>query len=70
MPPPPAHVFRSHSYPVHCSAFSTDNHLLFAGDEEGWVTITDLKAKRVVAHWKAHEAGVLGVADWQGGIVR
>ncbi|KAJ9097568.1 hypothetical protein QFC20_006143 [Naganishia adeliensis] len=69
MPPPPAHVFRSHSYPVHCSAFSTDNHLLHAGDEEGWVTITDLQAKRVVAHWKAHEAGVLGVADWQGGIV-
>ncbi|KAJ9095247.1 hypothetical protein QFC21_005613 [Naganishia friedmannii] len=68
-PPPPIHVFRSHSYPLHATAFSANNQLLYAGDEEGWITITDLKVKRVVAHWRAHESGVLGVGEWLGGLV-
>jgi WD40 repeat protein len=69
-PPPPIHVFRSHSHPLHTTAFSANNQLLYAGDEDGWITITDLKVKRVVAHWKAHESGVLGVGEWLGGLVR
>lgn len=68
--PPPSTVFRYHAYPVHAAAFSTDNTLLYAGDEEGWLSITDTKTKRVVAHWRAHEKGVLAVKDWQGGLVR
>jgi WD40 repeat protein len=69
-PPPPKNVFRYHSHPVHSSSFATDNNLLYAGDEEGWVSITDLKSMRVLAHWKAHEKGVLGVSEWMGGVVR
>jgi hypothetical protein len=29
-----------------------------------------LKLKRVISSWKAHGEGVLGVGEWNGGLVR
>jgi len=72
MPPPPTpfHVLRHHQSPIHHLAFSSSNELIYSGDEQGNIAVIDLKLRRVVASWKAHEAGVLGVGEWEGGLVR
>jgi len=72
MPPPPTpfHVLRHHQSPVHHLAFSSSNEVIYSGDEEGNIAVIDLKLRRVVASWKAHEAGVLGVGEWEAGLVR
>jgi hypothetical protein len=55
---------------LHHLAFSHSNDLLYSGDENGNIAITDLKLKRVISSWKAHGEGVLGVGEWNGGLVR
>lgn len=30
----------------------------------------DLRVRRVVAFWKGHEGGVLGLGEWEGGLIR
>lgn len=72
MPPPPTpfHILRAHSAPPSSLHFTAGNAHLIAGDQDGVVSITDLRARRVVASWKAHEGGVLGVGEWAGGVVR
>ncbi|WVQ73498.1 hypothetical protein IAR50_003070 [Cryptococcus sp. DSM 104548] len=70
-PPTPFHTLRTHSSPLaslHFSAFPS-NGLLYAGDQEGWISVLDLRVRRVVAFWKAHEGGVLGLGEWEGGVV-
>ena len=68
--PSPFHVLRHHQSPLHHVAFSHSNELLYSGDEEGNIAITDLKLKRVISSWKAHSEGVLGVGEWDSGLVR
>ncbi|KAH8089136.1 WD40-repeat-containing domain protein [Filobasidium floriforme] len=68
-PPSPFHVLRHHQSPLHHLAFSHSNDLLYSGDEDGNIAITDLKLKRVISSWKAHGEGVLGVGEWDGGLV-
>ncbi|KGB79303.2 WD-repeat protein [Cryptococcus deuterogattii R265] len=69
--PVPFHTIRIHSSPLASLHFSTSppNSLLYAGDQDGWISVLDLKVRRVVAFWKGHEGGVLGLGEWQGGLV-
>lgn len=69
-PPTPFHVLRTHHAAISCLAFSENNTLLYAGDQDGFVSVTDLKGRRVVRYWKAHEGGVLSVAEWDGRLIR
>jgi WD40 repeat protein len=68
--PTPFHVLRHHQSPLTHLSFSHRNDLLYSVDEEGNIAITDLAQRRVVASWKGHEGGVLGVGEWDGGLVR
>lgn len=68
-PPTPFHILRAHASPLSVLRFGSDNTTLLAGDQSGTVSITDLRARRVRAAWKAHEGGVLGVGEWDGGVV-
>ncbi|ODN74132.1 hypothetical protein L202_07586 [Cryptococcus amylolentus CBS 6039] len=69
--PSPFHTLRTHSSPLATLHFSTSpsNGLLYSGDQEGWISVLDLRVRRVVAFWKAHEGGVLGLGEWEGGVV-
>ncbi len=71
-PPTPFHIIRHHSHPIHQVAFSSSSspRYLYTGDEQGTVSIIDLGKRRVVASWKANEGGVLGVGEWDGGLIR
>ncbi|WWC88338.1 uncharacterized protein L201_003248 [Kwoniella dendrophila CBS 6074] len=68
-PPPPFHLLRSHHSPLSSLCFNQSNTLLYSGDQDGYITILDLRARRVIAYWKGHEGGVLGLEEWQGGLV-
>ncbi|ADV25638.1 WD-repeat protein [Cryptococcus gattii E566] len=69
--PVPFHTLRTHSSPLASLHFSTSppNSLLYAGDQDGWISVLDLKVRRVVAFWKGHEGGVLGLGEWQAGLI-
>lgn len=70
--PVPFHTIRTHSSPLaslHFSASPPNSHL-YAGDQDGWISVLDLKVRRVIAFWKGHEGGVLGLGEWQGGLIR
>nr|ODN91015.1 WD-repeat protein [Cryptococcus depauperatus CBS 7855] len=67
-PPTPFHTFR-HSSPLSAIVFSPDNTLLYCGDQDGYISVLDLGVRRVVGWWKAHEGGVLGVAELKGGLI-
>jgi WD40 repeat protein len=71
MPPPPTpfHILRAHQAPLSAIRFTAGNTHLVAGDQDGTVSITDLRARRVIASWKAHDGGILGLGEWDGGIV-
>ncbi|KAL1405876.1 Astra associated protein 1 Asa1 [Vanrija albida] len=71
MPPPPIpfHILRAHHAPISALHFTRGNTHLFAGDQDGVVSVTDLSARRVVASWEAHDKGVLSVGEWDGGVV-
>ncbi|KIR58390.1 WD-repeat protein [Cryptococcus bacillisporus CA1873] len=69
--PVPFHTIRTHSSPLaslHFSASPPNSHL-YAGDQDGWISVLDLKVRRVIAFWKGHEGGVLGLGEWQGGLI-
>ncbi|WVQ84395.1 hypothetical protein IAT38_006547 [Cryptococcus sp. DSM 104549] len=70
-PPIPFHTLRIHSSPLSTLHFSTTplNTLLYAGDQDGWVSVLDLRVRRVVAFWKAHDGGCLGLGEWEGGLI-
>ena len=69
-PPTPFHLLRVHQAPLSALSFNDDNTLLYAADQSGWVSITDLRTRWVVAHWKAHSDGVLGLEEWEGRLIR
>lgn len=69
-PPIPFHILRAHHAPISALHFTRGNTHLFAGDQDGVVSVTDLGARRVVASWEAHDKGVLSVGEWDGGVVR
>lgn len=69
-PPKPFHLLRIHAAPLATLTFNADNTLLLAGDQDGYVSVTDLRSRRVVRYWKAHEGGVLGVDEYDGAVVR
>ncbi|OWZ28102.1 WD-repeat protein [Cryptococcus neoformans c45] len=69
--PAPFHTLRIHSSPLATLHFSTSppNSILYAGDQDGWISVLDLRVRRVVAFWKGHEGGVLGIGEWEGGLI-
>jgi WD40 repeat protein len=69
-PPTPFHLLRTHHSPLSSLAFNPSNTCLYAGDQDGFVSVTDLRARRVIAYWKAHENGVLGVGEWDRRLIR
>lgn len=71
MPPPPDpfHVLRTHSASLASIAFGGGNTLLYSGGQDGFVSITDLRTRRSILFWKAHEGGVLGVGEWDGRLI-
>lgn len=62
-PPAPFHILRAHQAPISCVYFTRGNALLLAGDQDGYVSVSDLGTRRVVAYWKAHDGGVLNVEE-------
>lgn len=64
--PTPHFILRHHSAQINALTFSPSNHLLYSGDADGIVAVTDTKSRRALAVWKAHEDGVLGVEEWPG----
>ncbi|WVF68720.1 hypothetical protein IAT40_003492 [Kwoniella sp. CBS 6097] len=68
-PPSPFHYLRTHHHPLSALHFNSTNALLYSGDQEGWVSILDLKVRRVICYWRAHEGGVLGLEEWEGGLI-
>lgn len=69
-PPAPFHLIRKHQSPLSALSFSPSNTLLYSADQGGYVAITDLRSRRVIAYWKAHGDGVLGVEEWEGRLIR
>lgn len=68
--PTPFHLLRSHHAPISAVHFNHDNTLLYAGDQDGFVSVSDLNFRRVILFWKAHEGGVLGLEEWEGRMIR
>ncbi|KAL7409943.1 WD40-repeat-containing domain protein [Mrakia frigida] len=64
--PTPHFILRHHLAQINALTFSPSNHLLYSGDADGIVAVTDTKSRRALAVWKAHEDGVLGVEEWPG----
>ncbi|KAI0749468.1 WD-40 repeat-containing protein [Daedaleopsis nitida] len=68
-PPTPKHLIRSHGAQVNVIYISNDNERIYSGDAEGTVVVTSTRSLRAVAHWKAHNDGLLGVQEWEGSII-
>jgi WD40 repeat protein len=66
----PAYILRAHTAQISSLAFSSRRNYLYSGDIDGWVGVWDLRTFRPVYFWKAHEGGVLTLADWQDGLLR
>ncbi|OCF37004.1 hypothetical protein I316_00908 [Kwoniella heveanensis BCC8398] len=67
--PSPFHHLRTHHHPLSALHFNSSNTLLYSGDQDGWISILDLRVRRVICYWKAHEGGVLGLEEWEGGLI-
>lgn len=74
-PSVPLFVLRHHSAQINALCFvlpaapgpsRLGRSLLCSGDADGWVAITDLKSRRALCIWRAHEDGVLGIEEWEG----
>ncbi|KAI9788713.1 MAG: ASTRA complex subunit [Piccolia ochrophora] len=63
-PAQPVYVLRGHSAHIHVVQFIRSNARLLTGDADGWVVLWDVTSKRAVAVWKAHDAAILGFAEW------
>ena len=68
--PHPLHILRTHSAALSALSCNESNTTLYAGDQDGFISITDLRTRRVITQWKAHQGGILGVEEWQGKLVR
>ncbi|KFY89997.1 hypothetical protein V500_05359 [Pseudogymnoascus sp. VKM F-4518 (FW-2643)] len=64
-PPPEAtYIFRGHAAQIHSTQFIRGNTRLVTGDADGWIVLWGLASRRPTAVWRAHEAAILGVAEW------
>ncbi|KFY08223.1 hypothetical protein V492_06424 [Pseudogymnoascus sp. VKM F-4246] len=64
-PPPEAtYIFRGHAAQIHSTQFIRGNSRLVTGDADGWIVLWGLASRRPTAVWRAHEAAILGVAQW------
>ena len=63
-PAQPAYVFRGHATHVHSVQFVRQNSRLLTGDADGCIILWNLASKRPVAVWQAHDAAILGFAEW------
>ncbi len=68
-PSAPTHLLRYHLAAVNALHFSEDNERLCSGDASGTVIVTSTRSLRLLARWKAHEEGLLGVEEWEGQII-
>lgn len=68
--PAPFHILRNHSSPLSALSINPSNTLLYTGDQDGNVGITDLSSRRVVRLWKAHNESILSVEEWNGHLLR
>lgn len=68
--PAPFHLLRTHSAPLSALHINPSNSLLYTGDQDGYVGITDLSTRRVVRFWQAHQGGVLSLEEWDGHLIR
>ncbi|KAL7420469.1 Astra associated protein 1 Asa1 [Cryptotrichosporon argae] len=67
--PIPLHTLRTHRTPLSALHFGAGNALLYAGDQDGWVSVTDTRARRAVCFWRAHDGGILGLEEWDGQLI-
>ncbi|ORY16787.1 WD40-repeat-containing domain protein [Clohesyomyces aquaticus] len=63
-PAQPSYIFRGHSAHIHSVQIVRQNTRLLTGDADGWIVYWKLESKRPVAVWKAHDAAILGTAEW------
>jgi WD40 repeat protein len=63
-PPQPSYIFRGHTSQIHSVQIVRQNTRLVTGDADGWVVCWKLESKRPVAVWRAHDASILGTAEW------
>jgi WD40 repeat protein len=68
--PAPFHILRNHSSPLSALSINPSNTLLYSGDQDGNVGITDLSSRRVVRLWKAQTESILSVEEWNGHLLR
>lgn len=68
--PTPFHILRSHASPLAAITFNPSNTLVYAGDQDGNISITDLRSRRTVSSWRAHEGGILTLQEWNGSLIR
>ncbi|TFY68523.1 hypothetical protein EVG20_g3519 [Dentipellis fragilis] len=67
--PTPIHLIRAHSSAISAVAFSDDNERIYTGDATGLVVVTSTRSLRALASWAAHTDGILGVQEWDDGII-
>jgi ASTRA-associated protein 1 len=67
--PDPHHILRTHTHPLSHLYFSSNNTLLYSCDQEGYLSVTDLKTRRPLVTFKAHENGCLGLGEWNGRLI-
>ncbi|KAL1597792.1 Astra associated protein 1 Asa1 [Paraconiothyrium brasiliense] len=63
-PAQPTYIFRGHTAQIHSVGILRRNTCLLTGDADGWVVFWKLETKRPLAVWKAHDAAILGTAEW------
>ena len=63
-PAQPSYILRGHTSQIHSVRFVRNNTRLFTGDADGWVVLWRVETKRALAVWKAHDAAILGTAEW------
>ena len=63
-PAQPAYILRGHTSQIHSVQLVRQNRRLLTGDADGWVVYWRLESKRPLAVWRAHDATILGTAEW------
>ncbi|CAG8707810.1 8963_t:CDS:2, partial [Acaulospora morrowiae] len=61
--PTPVYIFRGHEEQINSLQFAEDNSFLVSGDAGGIIMIWDMKTKRSVIRFKAHNDGILRATD-------
>ncbi|GJN93633.1 hypothetical protein Rhopal_006690-T1 [Rhodotorula paludigena] len=68
-PPEPWCILRAHAAPLSVVHFSACTRILYTADTDGFVAAWNLATRRPLCFWKAHEAGVLGLEEHDGGLL-